>query len=115
MDFGAVVDCRSMTGCRMRDPKTVPFNSRWELVHPMSPDRLRAVSGITFFNGKRRDSPTASVSSVKGVGANTPVPADTRTVQCCSGRNKTETRGLKKRSEERRVGKECRSRMWAYA
>src|SRR5881628_788569 len=96
MDFGAVVDCRSMTGCRMRDPKTVPFNSRWELLHPTSLETLHAFSGCTPLRGNSRDRPTASVSSMKGVGANTPVPVDTRSVHCDAGRKSAEMRGLKK-------------------
>src|SRR5438477_10820761 len=80
----------------MTDPNRVPFNSKWELLQPTSPERLCACSGFTFCNGSSRDSPTASVSSVNGVGAKTPVPVETRTVHFVAGRKRADMRGLKK-------------------
>src|SRR5262245_9627121 len=80
----------------MTDRKRLAFISRCALLHPTSLDTLSARSGFTSFKGNSRERPTASVSSVNGVGANTPVPAETRSVHCCGNRYSADTRGLKK-------------------
>jgi hypothetical protein len=85
----------NITASRIMEPKRLPFNSMFEWVHPRSTDPLQARSASRFLNGSNLDRPTASVSSVKGVGANTPVPVESRTVHWVGRRTNTDTRGLK--------------------
>src|SRR5947208_742278 len=64
-------------------------NARERSTEPLRPRSARNGNGIW-----RRVSPAASVSSVSGVGAKNPCPAETRFVQPCQRRS-AERRGLK--------------------
>ena len=78
----------------MTDPNTVPVTSTDPKTRVTSSDAPWARSARSPLRGRTRDSPVSSVSSVKGVGANAPVPAATRTVQPAEGRARTDIRGV---------------------
>ena len=59
-----------------------------------SNEEAQARSTTSSSGSRRREKPTSSVSSVSGVGANTPRPVDARKVQPSPGRPSTDTLGL---------------------
>jgi hypothetical protein len=59
----------------------VAFTSKGPTVRPTSTEAFRARSERSPSGGSRRESPAASISSTKGVGAKNPPPTDARKVQ----------------------------------
>src|SRR3954469_6397717 len=99
------VGCAEFTICMLSlsrtawctlEVKTVPCNSSHGFFHPRSAELLQARSASRWPKGCTRESPTASVCSVNGVGANTPVPLDKRRVQLSGSFTSVDNRGLKK-------------------
>lgn len=74
---------------------TEAFTSTGPRIPPTSADALFARSMPRVVIGRKRDNPTASVSSVNGVGAKIPAPAEMRAVQTRPGWNSAETLGLR--------------------
>src|SRR3954465_13982819 len=76
------------------DAKSVVVNDSGPRLRVRSNDALRPRSATSGTGIDRRDNPAASVSSVKGVGAKKPCPAERRLAQPFQRAN-TDRRGLK--------------------
>src|SRR5262249_37804048 len=94
-EFRIAMDSVSCTAFRILEVNNVPFSSSQGTFQPRSAELLQARSALRFPRGFTWESPVASVSSVNGVGANTPVPVDRRAVNARGSRTSAETRGLK--------------------
>src|ERR1700676_4940793 len=83
-----------LIGWRTLEPNSVTVKDAGPILRVRSNEALRPRSAIKGLGIVRRVNPAASVSSVNGVGAKNPCPAETRLVQPCQ-RNSAESRGLK--------------------
>src|SRR5688572_16134949 len=81
-------------GCRTRDANTVAVYESGPIERLTSSDALRPRSATSGLEIVRRARPAASVSSVSGVGAKKPWPAERRLVNPLQ-RTSAERRGLK--------------------
>ena len=82
------------SGSSIVEAKALTFSSTGPKLRPMSIIALRARSSSHPSGSMSRRSPTASTSSVKGVGAKKPVPAEIRATHS-EARARIEIRGLR--------------------
>ena len=92
--FTSSTELIAETGCRTRDANSVTVADAAPKLRVRSKEALRPRSAESGVGIERRDKPVDSVSSVKGVGAKKPWPADRRLVQP-SKRNSAESRAPK--------------------